>query len=130
MHEWASTRNLRGTESPQNHFNPRCPCGQRPIVREDFGVRYTISIHAARLGCDNYLEDYEHIFTPISIHAARVGSDCRSSFVLTALDCYFNPRCPSGQRLGLFQPFFVKTYFNPRCPSGQRRNNISSAGDE
>ena len=60
---------------PAQHFNPRCPSGQR---------------HRSAALC--------RVRIAISIHAARVGSD-KSFLKINSFRRYFNPRCPSGQRL-------------------------------
>ena len=79
------------------YFNPRSPSGLRLELADITGIDMTISIHAARVGCDNdakALITPENIFqstqpewaatdaerttgtiTSISIHAARVGCD-------------------------------------------------------
>ena len=79
-----------------------------------------ISIHAARVGCDSELEVYE-ISDKISIHAARVGCDSRL-FRMQRRYNNFNPRSPSGLRLH-FQNNLCRRQndFNPRSPSGLRR---------
>ena len=102
------------------HFNPRCPCGQRPCqhwnvwkvdaisihaarVGSDYGTCFsaatsaTISLHAARVGSDKESGTWVCPKCKISIHAARVGSD-RAFFIGTANKMHFNPRCPCGQR--------------------------------
>ena len=38
-----------------------------------------ISIHAARVGCDVWYENYLHKMLQISIHAARVGCDSEAA---------------------------------------------------
>ena len=59
-------------------------------------VGYFISIHAARVGCDQ-LDKLDHAELDISIHAARVGCDiCRLVVYIGTID--FNPRSPSGLR--------------------------------
>ena len=56
------------------HFNPRTPCGVRPVVQVYVKVHILISIHAPRAGCD-----YGNIDSGgdviISIHAPRAGCD-------------------------------------------------------
>ena len=60
----------------------------------------TISIHAAKEGCDTRFGCiWDHV--QISIHAARVGCDCAAEEVFRGRKQYFNPRSPSGLRRGL-----------------------------
>ena len=56
----------------------------------------TISIHAPRTGSD---VPRRNIFRQetISIHAPRTGSDW-TSFILSKMTAYFNPRSPHGER--------------------------------
>ena len=57
------------------YFNPRAPCGARPVV-----------------------DPIPHTFSPISIHAPHAGRDLL--FPDFCIDCqYFNPRAPCGARL-------------------------------
>ena len=83
-----------------SHFNPRSPCGERPVIVLRNCERIVISIHAPRAGSDGlqyyYYTLYIH-FNPrspcgerplsnitdfyyirISIHAPRAGSDCKN----------------------------------------------------
>ena len=78
-----------------------------------------ISIHAARVGCD--AKAGLNLFRVIiSIHAARVGCD-RKDFNLEAAGKYFNPRSPSGLRPAGQRPCRRRADFNPRSPSGLRQ---------
>ena len=123
------------------NFNPRSPSGLRlltvQILKNDMQFqstqpewaatfykqtssnRYSISIHAARVGCDNGRKAMPtdwHNFNPrspsglrlfsalcllraevISIHAARVGCD-EGKFMQNETNANFNPRSPSGLR--------------------------------
>ena len=63
---------------------------------------------------------YQHKSIAISIHAARVGCDQRWTRWCKN-DTYFNPRSPSGLRLfAVDTAGRCKQYFNPRSPSGLR----------
>ena len=103
------------------------------LSRED-----TISIHAARMGCDNFRSNYittGRYFNPrspnglrphasgewqitkvISIHAARMGCDLcgviRPEFYLVD----FNPRSPNGLRLRCQKTCTKKTKFQSTQP--------------
>ena len=50
-----SDENPRRIKSPQKHFNPRSPCGERPYCRVRHFQRFRISIHAPRAGSDHRL---------------------------------------------------------------------------
>ena len=112
-------------------FNPRSPSGLRLVKTLRVGLLQAISIHAARVGCDD-----SFVFLPvqrkmISIHAARVGCDRYIKLLLIALD-NFNPRSPSGlPPFALCSLFCLVCHFNPRSPSGLRPlrigNNTSCA---
>ena len=92
---------------PSRNFNPRTPCGVRPLVLHKYLHLRGISIHAPRVGCDRvvrYIIRNAHI---ISIHAPRVGCDAvltRAALVVTD----FNPRTPCGVR-----PIFAHSKYSP-----------------
>ena len=101
------------------YFNPRSPCGERPMnyPQTMFGtlfqstlpvwgatVRYPgwpdrkrISIHAPRVGSDSGRETQENKTDEISIHAPRVGSDI-TPICFQSTKQHFNPRSPCGER--------------------------------
>ncbi len=115
---WGATAALHGNGHRALDFNPRSPCGERPLPlpasawRVIFqstlpvwgatgGVGVTcisqrISIHAPRVGSDAEQECGGAV-NHISIHAPRVGSDtvwdARTSFPDD-----FNPHSPCGER--------------------------------
>ena len=53
--EWAATDNGAGVDSVRSNFNPRSPSGLRQLYECRFAYRVFISIHAARVGCDQQL---------------------------------------------------------------------------
>ena len=57
-----------------DNFNPRSPCGERPINRATGQCLIDISIHAPRVGSDRVVLCL-FLIIKISIHAPRVGSD-------------------------------------------------------
>ena len=104
------------------NFNPRTPCGVRPLARATSFPGSPISIHAPRVGCDENAYD-QGVVVKISIHAPRVGCD-----LLLCLPHHpgphFNPRTPCGVRRytrGLLPP---PEYFNPRTPCGVRHSLV------
>ena len=56
------------------YFNPRSPNGLRQWLKMLKGIDVSISIHAARMGCDTLLRPFRYC-KYISIHAARMGCD-------------------------------------------------------
>ena len=126
-------------------FNPRSPSGLRRLTNRKIRVVENISIHAARVGCD---QGWTYTYLPlyvISIHAARVGCDpiaIGSTSVLPRISIHaarvgcdlkqfpvvhpkhdFNPRSPSGLRPYIPPYLYNKKWnFNPRSPSGLRPN--------
>ena len=123
------------------YFNPRSPDGERPAERRRLAGGLLISIHAPRMGSDRAPAGLPHP-CEISIHAPRMGSDVAPRAV-SAVQCYFNPRSPDGERhvssgnagdAGEFQstlPGWGATgwlhqsvsgrhNFNPRSPDGER----------
>ena len=77
-------------------FNPRIPCGMRPLS----------PVWIAQISN----------FNPRRPCGLRPQSPDLAGF----LQGYFNPRIPCGMRLGLGQPRLVKVNFNPRIPCGMR----------
>ena len=82
--------------SGSKNFNPRIPCGMRPIWGITQGQNKTISIHASHAGCDNTNGSAFDIAS-ISIHASHAGCDCSPS-INSYSHGYFNPRIPCGMR--------------------------------
>ena len=72
---WAATYCKPHCFPRRCNFNPRCPCGQRLLIKLYNFNELSISIHAARVGSDHLCHEAVTFHTAISIHAARVGSD-------------------------------------------------------
>ena len=98
------TRPLRGATRPALtsigrflHFNPRAPCGARPIM--------------------GLLENRAKLFQPTRpLRGATSKSRQRS-----LCNFYFNPRAPCGARRASASSFEVRSMnFNPRAPCGAR----------
>ena len=71
---WGATVILTPIRLANPYFNPRSPCGERPVQHRFARPRRKISIHAPRVGSDDML-----------LHAHSGGP-------------YFNPRSPCGER--------------------------------
>ena len=128
--------------SIEYYFNPRTPCGVRPVRRwvtyidDKFqsthplrgatlsGVGHArkegISIHAPLAGCDLGRDGYMLIARGISIHAPLAG--CDTSWP-PPWRCWrhFNPRTPCGVRRAFPRAPAGRRDFNPRTPCGVRR---------
>ena len=93
---WRTTQKIHRIHSLIFHFNPRPPCGGRPL--SDFGDCHgiTISIHVPRVEDDN-------------VHAP-----------MRTITSNFNPRPPCGGRRLSNSDFSGNTDFNPRPPCGGR----------
>ena len=101
------------------HFNPRPPCGGRPLVFSKYSAsakfqstssvwRTTVMMHQKKSGCKFQ-----------STSSVRRTTGCKSRCCGFG---YFNPRPPCGGRPG--RQWAVPTYchnFNPRPPCGGRR---------
>ena len=81
-----------GRRALETHFNPRSPCGERPVA-------VVIRIVAKF----------------ISTHAPRAGSDTRRPAGASIL-FYFNPRSPCGERLNALLDSLHNTVFQPTLP--------------
>ena len=81
----------------RQHFNPRCPCGQRRTP--NFYSR-ACAYFNPRCPCGQRPPSTAPcaISIAISIHAAHAGSDSISISLTPCVPLYFNPRCPCGQR--------------------------------
>ena len=112
----------------EKNFNPRSPCGERPVNSEDFPLRRifqsTLPVWGATL--EDYVtqrfEEFQSTLPVwgathaqqktsqsqnISIHAPRVGSDViRNTLQIVHRD--FNPRSPCGERpVAIIVPSFL-----------------------
>ena len=83
------------------YFNPRSPCGERPVpvLHAHHMPRFqsTLPVWGAT---QRYIQHGRQ--GAISIHAPRVGSDRRRPCTLSCSQ-YFNPRSPCGERRWLIQ---------------------------
>ena len=110
---------IKTARRAHKYFNPRSPCGERPVPVGLVSVRGIISIHAPRVGSDPPVDGFVLPAGHISIHAPRVGSDS----IKIGRDCtgrHFNPRSPCGERRPNSSDDPRPEYFNPRSPCGER----------
>ena len=59
---------------PYTGFNPRTPCGVRPVGAEVYGPHHSVSIHALLAECDTLKNLCTRIWT-VSIHALLAECD-------------------------------------------------------
>ena len=143
---WGATRRMRSTVRRRTCFNPRAPCGARPMsvstysaaavfqsTRPVWGatqvgirrcLRIRVSIHAPRVGRDKLVVEDKDA-QGVSIHAPRVGRDLKILRRHQSL-LRFNPRAPCGARplSSVLPPTSI--CFNPRAPCGARQELIDA----
>ena len=147
--EFQSTSPVRGTTSftPMKvpsalYFNPRPPCGGRPVLALHFAQAGQISIHVPRAGDDTsagflsvldqrfqstspvrgttHLQLISSFAIPISIHVPRAGDDQPITHSVHEM-INFNPRPPcGGRRRDRIARARNYLHFNPRPPCGGR----------
>ena len=139
---WGATHPYSLSGSGSTDFNPRSPCGERPVCAAQISLSYrfqstlpvwgatdelrhadmlhTISIHAPRVGSDDPLSNVMLLNISISIHAPRVGSDL-SYHCHIQLDKRFQSTLPVwGATIIAHARQLVLHHFNPRSPCGER----------
>ena len=144
-----STHPLRGAtrryfvqEFSCEHFNPRTPCGVRPIRSAEHAAT-CISIHAPLAGCDDIGVYLDAENASISIHAPLAGCDQAIADELAEFDGFQSTHPLRGATVDLRQrddgniisihaplagcdapasrPSLPSWDFNPRTPCGVRR---------
>ena len=99
-------------------FNPRSPCGERPMTAAASVLIAEFQSTLPMRGATNDMYTARFI-KAISIHAPHAGSDC--ALVDLRHTCNdFNPRSPCGERLSRSHGGNRCSYFNPRSPCGER----------
>ena len=112
-HAGSDYGNMRQMET-RSYFNPRSPCGERPVrflpSSRIFEFQSTLPMRGATFA--------RLFFTPkqtISIHAPHAGSDLKSVFSAPKFT-NFNPRSPCGERRLLFLALASMTIFQSTLP--------------
>ena len=103
------------------HFNPRTPCGVRPLSSVFPLPRRAISIHAPHAGCDHaaFQSPVKTFFRFQSTHPMRGATSKRRYIMYRIIN--FNPRTPCGvRRRCLPDVQILPPHFNPRTPCGVR----------
>ena len=57
---WGATTSRRLSYYPLSNFNPRSPHGERPSLKTKIAYRFSISIHAPRMGSDSTVKAYSN----------------------------------------------------------------------
>ena len=79
------------------NFNPRAPCGARPVTTHSKVAALLISTHAPLAGRDCRLTPYRSCIAMISTHAPLAGRDNNDPLKSRCI-IDFNPRAPCGAR--------------------------------
>ena len=101
-----------------NYFNPRSPRGLRQPSTEFYRFVGSFQSTQPKRAATADVQRAQ-VTANISIHAARVGCDNRANSAEAEKD-NFNPRSPSGLRLYTGIGINYHKHFNPRSPSGLR----------
>ena len=101
-----ATGRFDSDDKGSQHFNPRSPCGERPISPKSSTAIMTHFNPRSPCGERRLPNRRINYSTKISIHAPRAGSDSATSSGAMPYT-YFNPRSPCGERLAgdLVYPF-------------------------
>ena len=150
---WGATARGKRAAGLLLHFNPRSPCGERPVAgvpaqpvdgqfqstlpvwgatllpAQVFGA-VDISIHAPRVGSDGVTLEQAEEDKKISIHAPRVGSDCYPAGSEAGRHD-FNPRSPCGERQPAATPCALPSTFQSTLPVwGATSGDFAEAPEE
>ena len=71
---WGATRNSRRRTRIHIYFNPRAPCGARPLIKLLYGSFLSFQSTRPVWGATT-ADRQKHLLIKISIHAPRVGRD-------------------------------------------------------
>ena len=109
----------RGRTPPRQYFNPRAPCGARPVGVVGVHRSVSISTHAPLAGRDQLRELCGDLLL-ISTHAPLAGRDILRVVAWMYL-FKFQPTRPlrGATRMHASSPC-SRSYFNPRAPCGAR----------
>ena len=118
-----SDQHHRSLQSIIKYFNPRSPCGERPIQKTAYQknmlFQSTLPVWGATRAITAILQGVRD-FNPRSPCGER---HTRHSVGILLIN--FNPRSPCGERpFKMWQLLPRKSYFNPRSPCGERQHQI------
>ena len=103
----------------RRNFNPRTPCGVRPVDKKFCASATSISIHAPLAGCDGMRSNISPALGRISIHAPLAG--CDEALRKFQLPRFISIHAPLAGCDGASQhPAHHGRDFNPRTPCGVR----------
>ena len=134
------------------YFNPRSPCGERPLDALPARRAESISIHAPRAGSDDYTAIRQLLrrnFNPrspcgerplsaeaaadilaISIHAPRAGSDLSQAAEEMKRGRFQSTLPVRGATRAPQLNYIAKKDFNPRSPCGERQKEVDDLRQE
>ena len=120
--EFQSTLPVRGATaigtillSMAINFNPRSPCGERPVIETDKTEISAISIHAPRAGSD--LPRPVCGISPLTFQSTLpVRGATGQSYGTSSTPTDFNPRSPCGERLDTVSSIFATLQFQSTLP--------------
>ena len=101
------------------HFNPRAPCGARPVQQAPPAARYNRFQSTRPMRGATVTRVVTLVTIVISIHAPHAGRDIWREPPWSPAR-YFNPRAPCGARQPRRRSEGPVRYFNPRAPCGAR----------
>ncbi len=110
-----TTRQRKAPCPPGRHFNPRAPCGARPVIESLGLLSVLISIPVPRAGHDGWIG-------ATVMAAGKFQSPCPvrgttwQHHRVSIQGNYFNPRAPCGARPGRCRPGRASTAFQSPCP--------------
>ena len=141
---WGATRSLRLAHTRILNFNPRTPCGVRPVLQAAhrtqllyFNPRTPCGVRHVHVGSCSLVQEFQsthpvwgatictrlHLrhgkyFNPRTPCGVRQLGGCKSG-----VHRHFNPRTPCGVRHVEKRTTASHTHFNPRTPCGVRRTS-------
>ena len=113
----------RVVKPPRAHFNPRTPCGVRPVASMQASQNSQFqSTHPLRGA--TFLSMGGQKGNPISIHAPLAGCDTRTRSSSRKYRSFQSTHPLRGATFSLNEFWQSKTHFNPRTPCGVRLNIV------
>ena len=113
---------------PQNHFNPRTPCGVRRQRRERDHVQSPISIHAPRVGCDARSAAISGNTSSFQSTHPVWDATINGSALVASYSLFQSTHPVWGATAGCTGLPGLEMYFNPRTPCGVRLDSCHIRG--
>ena len=122
---WGATNRGRRRRTSSGNFNPRAPCGARPLEPDSTVAQIRFQSTRPVWGATGW-ENNPFSNLAISIHAPRVGRDDLPRF-LRASNREFQSTRPVWGATTSFATPLRWSHFNPRAPCGARPNQHSGS---